>query len=81
MSGHSNLRKFKFVQSDSEEETIQKYRHLQSTCFENKKSTIQTQEAFHLTTQLLFINPELYSIWNYRRTLFPFFSDLPTELK
>ncbi|KAG8905966.1 Rab geranylgeranyltransferase [Tulasnella sp. 403] len=42
---------------------LQEYLGLQ----EKKKSKEWSQEAFDLTTQLLRSNPELYTVWNYRR--------------
>ena len=36
---------------------------------EMRKSKVQSQEAFDLTTALLMMNPELSTAWNYRRDL------------
>ena len=34
-----------------------------------KKSRDYTDDAFTLTTQVLNLNPEFYTIWNYRRDI------------
>jgi len=34
-----------------------------------KKTGDWSKNAFDLTTKLLLVNPELYTIWNYRRNI------------
>lgn len=34
-----------------------------------KKNRDWSQEAFQLTTQILQLNPEFYTVWNYRRNI------------
>ncbi|ODV86116.1 hypothetical protein CANARDRAFT_22023 [[Candida] arabinofermentans NRRL YB-2248] len=48
---------------------IIKYRRLNDTVFENKQRELYNDKAFNETTALLNLNPELYSIWNYRRDI------------
>ncbi|KAG8885882.1 Rab geranylgeranyltransferase [Tulasnella sp. 331] len=49
--------------------TIKEYLGLQETVMAKKQGKDWSQEAFALTTQLLRSNPELYTVWNYRRDI------------
>lgn len=48
---------------------IQEYLDLYNNVMSKKAAKDFSQEAFELTTQLLRANPELYTIWNYRRDI------------
>lgn len=48
---------------------IQKYRTLTDSVLDKQLNSSYNQESFDLTTKLLNLNPELYTIWNFRRDI------------
>ncbi|KAI0781077.1 rab-protein geranylgeranyltransferase [Trametes elegans] len=48
---------------------LKEYESLTGEVLARKKAKDWSQEAFDLTTKLLHINPEFYTIWNYRRNI------------
>ncbi|KAG9014937.1 Rab geranylgeranyltransferase [Tulasnella sp. JGI-2019a] len=48
---------------------LKEYLSLQDSVMAKKQSKDWSQDAFALTTQILRSNPELYTIWNYRRDI------------
>ncbi|KZT53545.1 rab-protein geranylgeranyltransferase [Calocera cornea HHB12733] len=77
---------------EKERSKLQAYLELTDDVLARKRAATFTQECFDLTTKLLGLNPELSSVWNYRRlillnALFPnlspegTFSLLQSELK
>jgi len=48
---------------------IEKYKQLFFLVLSKNKEKIHTNEALDLTTTLLMMNPELYTVWNYRRRI------------
>ncbi|GME66797.1 unnamed protein product [[Candida] boidinii] len=48
---------------------IQKYRTLTDSVLDKQVNSSYNQESFDLTTKLLNLNPELYTIWNFRRDI------------
>lgn len=48
---------------------IQKYRTLTDSVLDKRLNSSYNQESFDLTTKLLNLNPELYTIWNFRRDI------------
>ncbi|KAG9007119.1 Rab geranylgeranyltransferase [Tulasnella sp. 427] len=62
---------------------IQEYLDLYNDVMSKKTAKEWSQEAFDLTTQLLRANPEIYTIWNYRRDILTngvFTSKTPNEI-
>jgi geranylgeranyl transferase type-2 subunit alpha len=49
---------------------IREYRHLVEQYLQWRKDDKYDLDALELTTQLLSLNPEWYSVWNYRREIF-----------
>lgn len=52
---------------DKDRAKIAHYRALVSEALEGARQALYTPRALELTTQVLELNPELYSVWNYRR--------------
>jgi len=52
-----------------EASTIKEYVALQESVLTKKQAKEWSPEAFDLTTQLIRSNPELYTVWNYRRDI------------
>lgn len=52
-----------------EREKIEVYTKLTNDVLAKKAANDYSEDAFDLTTQLLTINPEFYTIWNYRRDI------------
>ncbi|EDO17642.1 hypothetical protein Kpol_1004p16 [Vanderwaltozyma polyspora DSM 70294] len=52
-----------------DQKKISEYRDLTKTVLDKKRKEIYTLETFDLTTQVLKINPEFNSVWNYRRDI------------
>ncbi|KAJ9115612.1 hypothetical protein QFC20_000937 [Naganishia adeliensis] len=50
-------------------EQIKQYRTLVDGCLDKKANKEYTQDAFDLTNRVLDLNPEFYTIWNYRRMI------------
>ncbi|KAL7283282.1 hypothetical protein ACG7TL_002711 [Trametes sanguinea] len=48
---------------------LREYQTLTAEVLTRKKAKDLTQESFELTTKLLQVNPEFYTIWNYRRNI------------
>ncbi|RLV94355.1 Geranylgeranyl transferase type-2 subunit alpha [Spathaspora sp. JA1] len=48
---------------------ITQYQQLTTTLFNLRDLQTYTQDAFNQTTSLLVINPEFYTVWNYRREI------------
>lgn len=48
---------------------IKNYRSLQDKVLTLKSEHVYTTDVFDLTTELLQINPEFYTVWNYRRDI------------
>ena len=48
---------------------IAAYQSLVAQCFELRKSQTKTKDALALLDKLQFINPEMYSCWNYRKEI------------
>lgn len=53
-----------------EKAKIDEYLALTRDVISRKKNQDWSQDALHLTSQLLQVNPEFYTIWNYRRNIF-----------
>ncbi|RDB20991.1 Geranylgeranyl transferase type-2 subunit alpha [Hypsizygus marmoreus] len=49
---------------------LAEYLALTKDIISRKKSRDWSREALHLTSRLLQINPEFYTVWNYRRNIF-----------
>jgi len=59
---------------------IEKYSQLMALSLAKRKAREFTEESLDLTTQLLSINPEFYTMWNFRREiLLDFFEKQATE--
>ncbi|EJT98480.1 rab-protein geranylgeranyltransferase [Dacryopinax primogenitus] len=54
---------------EKERSKLNAYLELTDDVLARKRASAFTQESFDLTTKLLGLNPELYSIWNYRRLI------------
>ncbi|PSR97336.1 hypothetical protein BD289DRAFT_426151 [Coniella lustricola] len=54
-------------QKQQELDKIAKYRDLEAQVRKHSESSSYSSEAFQLTTKLLRLNPEYYTIWNVRR--------------
>lgn len=48
---------------------IQEFLKLSDDILQRKKSKDYSEDAFKLTTKLLQVNPEFYTVWNYRRAI------------
>ncbi|EIN07715.1 rab-protein geranylgeranyltransferase [Punctularia strigosozonata HHB-11173 SS5] len=57
------------ARKQKEQAKLNEYISLTDTIFSKKKSEDWSQDAFQLTTRLLQLNPEFYTIWNYRRNI------------
>jgi geranylgeranyl transferase type-2 subunit alpha len=72
---HGRKRVDKSAPAEPEEERqerlkkIAKYTKLSETVLGLRAAQVMTPEAFALTTKLLEINPEIYTLWNYRRDM------------
>lgn len=56
-------------QSDNERQKIESYSSLVADIDRRRDNNDLSTDAFDQTTELLRINPEVYSIWNYRRRI------------
>lgn len=54
---------------NSEKPKVDKYKKLSEKVLNGNKNEIYNKEYFDLVTELLDWNPELYTVWNYRRKL------------
>ncbi|KAI5960362.1 BET4 [Candida pseudojiufengensis] len=54
---------------EKDQPKIKYYRELTDYLLQSKKEHIYDEENFKLTTTLLNLNPEFYTIWNYRREI------------
>jgi geranylgeranyl transferase type-2 subunit alpha len=52
-----------------EQQQIKNYRQLTQSVLENKKKKVYDDRVFKKTTELLNVNPEFYTVWNYRRDI------------
>ncbi|TRM57599.1 hypothetical protein BD626DRAFT_514411 [Schizophyllum amplum] len=52
-----------------EQARMQEYLALNDAILTKKRNHEMTREAFDLTTKMLEINPEFYTVWNYRRNI------------
>jgi len=52
-----------------EQSKIKEYLTLTDEILLRKKNKDWSQDAFNLTTQMLSLNPEFYTVWNYRRNI------------
>ncbi|KAJ3255385.1 hypothetical protein HK103_006304 [Boothiomyces macroporosus] len=59
----------KRIKFEAEKEQIKEYNDLDLLLLQNRKDREHTDEALVRTTKMLSINPEYYSIWNYRREI------------
>ncbi|KAI0336388.1 rab-protein geranylgeranyltransferase [Cubamyces sp. BRFM 1775] len=57
------------AKKEREQAKLKEYQSLTAEVLARRKARDTTQEAFELTTKLLHINPEFYTIWNYRRNI------------
>ncbi|KAJ1983521.1 Rab geranylgeranyltransferase [Dimargaris cristalligena] len=57
------------LKKQKEAKLIDEYRQLTSAVFQKRKDLCYDDESFQLTTRLLRNNPELYTVWNYRREI------------
>ncbi|KAH6918753.1 rab-protein geranylgeranyltransferase [Coprinopsis sp. MPI-PUGE-AT-0042] len=57
------------AQKQKERAKIQEFTALTDDLLSRKRVQDYSEEAFKLTTRMLHINPEFYTIWNYRRTI------------
>ncbi|KAH9901248.1 rab-protein geranylgeranyltransferase [Cubamyces lactineus] len=57
------------AKKEREQAKLKEYQSLTAEVLARRKARDTTQEAFDLTTKLLHINPEFYTIWNYRRNI------------
>ena len=48
---------------------LQHYLQVESRFFSLRSKQVVTQEALDATSELLLLNPEMYTAWNYRRTV------------
>lgn len=48
---------------------LQQYLQVESRFFSFRSKQVVTQEALDATSELLLLNPEMYTAWNYRRTV------------
>lgn len=48
---------------------IKHYRELTDYLFDQRKSKVYNEETLKLTTSILQLNPEFYTMWNYRREI------------
>ncbi|KDR81448.1 hypothetical protein GALMADRAFT_134887 [Galerina marginata CBS 339.88] len=48
---------------------IEEFTKLKQTTLAKKKAKDWSRDAFELTTRLLQVNPEFYTVWNYRRSI------------
>ncbi|EGW34992.1 alpha subunit of geranylgeranyl transferase type 2 [Spathaspora passalidarum NRRL Y-27907] len=48
---------------------IKRYQELTAKLFDLRDNNTYTQDAFNETTTLLLMNPEFYTVWNYRREI------------
>ncbi|KAG5645897.1 hypothetical protein DXG03_005044 [Asterophora parasitica] len=53
-----------------EKAKIEEYLALTNDVISRRKNKDLSQDALRLTSRLLQVNPEFYTIWNYRRTIF-----------
>ncbi|GLB35125.1 putative rab-protein geranylgeranyltransferase [Lyophyllum shimeji] len=53
-----------------EKSKIEEYLNLTEDVLTRKKNKDWSKDALHLTSRLLQLNPEFYTIWNYRRSIF-----------
>ncbi|KAI8998770.1 rab-protein geranylgeranyltransferase [Trametes punicea] len=62
---------------------LKEYQSLTAEVLARKKTRDLTHESFDLTTKLLQVNPEFYTVWNYRRNILTgrvFFERTPEEI-
>lgn len=52
-----------------EEQLIRNYNTLTQQLLQNKSNKVYTESMFHKTTEILNVNPEFYTMWNYRRDI------------
>ncbi|TFK42750.1 rab-protein geranylgeranyltransferase [Crucibulum laeve] len=52
-----------------EQSKIEEYLALTRDVLSRKKASDWSEDAFNLTTKLLQVNPEFYTVWNYRRNI------------
>ncbi|KAF8969895.1 hypothetical protein BDZ97DRAFT_1754314 [Flammula alnicola] len=67
-----------------EQSKIEEFTNLSERVLSRKKARDWSHDAFDLTTRLLQVNPEFYTIWNYRRNIFIngfFVNSLPEDIK
>ncbi|TIC60743.1 protein prenylyltransferase [Wallemia mellicola] len=65
---------------DKISKSIKDYRSAESKVLDLRKNNVKTPESLDSTTHLLDLNPEYYSIWNYRRiVLLHLFTQIGTE--
>ncbi|KAG2020495.1 RAB-protein geranylgeranyltransferase, variant 3 [Coprinopsis cinerea AmutBmut pab1-1] len=57
------------ARKQKERAKIQEFTALSEDLLRRKKESDYSEDAFKLTTRLLHINPEFYTIWNYRRNI------------
>ncbi|KAJ1652719.1 Rab geranylgeranyltransferase [Dispira simplex] len=57
------------LKREKEQRLIQEYTTLVTTVFEHRQTHDYDDQAFAQTTKLLYKNPELYTVWNYRREI------------
>ncbi|KAF8350858.1 rab-protein geranylgeranyltransferase [Amanita rubescens] len=57
------------ARKQKEQAKIAEYLVLTNAVLSRKKRKDYSSEAFELTTQLLRVNPEFYTVWNYRRNI------------
>lgn len=57
------------AKKEKEQAKLNSYLELTQTVLAKKKSKDWSGEAFDLTTKLLQVNPEFYTVWNYRRDI------------
>eukprot|EP01116_Phalansterium_solitarium_P005907 TRINITY_DN1815_c0_g2_i1.p1 TRINITY_DN1815_c0_g2~~TRINITY_DN1815_c0_g2_i1.p1 ORF type:complete len:182 (+),score=13.98 TRINITY_DN1815_c0_g2_i1:156-701(+) len=55
---------------NAELEKIQKFRSLQAAFMQKRAAQALDQEVLDITASLLDMNPEFYTLWNYRRQVF-----------
>ncbi|KAI0374748.1 rab-protein geranylgeranyltransferase [Pilatotrama ljubarskyi] len=57
------------AKKEREQAKLKEYQSLTAEVLARKKSRNHSPESFGLTTKLLQINPEFYTVWNYRRSI------------
>ncbi|KAN0064591.1 Rab geranylgeranyltransferase [Thecaphora frezii] len=65
------------LRKKKEQARIHDYLEVQDEFFRLKEQCIKTEEALSHTTNLLTLNPELYTVWNYRREILLSLFDAP----